>query len=193
MQTKKASRTRLFLDHIELWLSVAGLVVALVVPQMLGVEDGSYWRVMAVVAIAVGLIHGAIFWVVRRRQRQIRHSSIHEIREMLADVVKNQLTAIDMYLPPEDQTIVQQELDGIRSSIQRITQEVDTLSEESIHHWKKKYDGAVRRTTTLTPASEDDFVSKEAKTRDLSGDGSLFSRESTVVRPKHTEQTRSLP
>lgn len=192
MKNHRASHTRLFLDHIELWLSLAGLVVALAVPQLLGVENGSYWRVMAVVAIAVGLIHGGIFWVVRRRQRQIRRSSIHEIREMLADVVKNQLTAIDMYLPPEDQTIVRQELDGIRSSIQRITEEVDTLSEESIHHWKKKYDGAIRRTTTLTPASDDDFISAEAKSRDLVGDGGPFSEASTAVRPHPEESTRSL-
>jgi hypothetical protein len=166
---------RPFLDHIELWLSLAGLVVALGVPHLLGVKDGSYWQVMAVVAMTVGLIHGAIFWFVRRRQRQIRRSSIHDIREMLADVVKNQLTAIDMYLPPEDQTIVRQELDGIRASIERITEEVDTLSEESIHDWKTKYDGAIRRTTTLTPATEDDFIPSAPNPTDLSGDGSTFA------------------
>lgn len=183
MHTSSSPKKRPFLDHIELWLSFAGLVVALVVPQLLGVEDGSYWRVMAVVALAVGLIHGGIFWVVRRRQRQIRRSSINEIREMLADVVKNQLTAIDMYLPPEDQTIVRQELDGIRASIGRITQEVDSLSEESIHDWKTKYDGAIRRTTTLTPASEDDFIAPPKREKDATGDGSSLPKSPVVVRP----------
>ena len=100
---------------------------------------------------------------------------------MLADVVKNQLTAIDMYLPPEDQTIVRQELDGIRASIERITQEVDTLSEESIHDWKTKYDGAIRRTTTLTPASDDAFVPPATQAADLSGDGGSVKRPSITL------------
>lgn len=148
---------RVFLDHIELWLSFAGLIVAIALPQVFGAEGMSFWRATAAVAIAVGLIHGFIFWTVRYRQRQARRDSICEIREMLADVVKNQLTAIDMYLPTEEQTIVRQELDGIRASIERIAEEVDTLSEESIHRWKRKYDGAIRRTTTLSPASESDL------------------------------------
>lgn len=145
---------RIFLDHIELWLSFAGLIVAIALPQVFGAEGMSFWRATAAVAIAVGLIHGFIFWTVRYRQRQARRESIREIREMLADVVKNQLTAIDMYLPAADQAIVRQELDGIRESIGCITEEVESLSEETIHRWKRKYDGAIRRTTTLTPASE---------------------------------------
>jgi len=149
--------TRIFLDHIELWLSVVGLIVAIALPHVFGAEGMSFWRATAAVAIVVGLIHGFIFWTIRYRQRQARHESIREIREMLADVVKNQLTAIDMYLPSENQTIVRQELDGIRASIECITQEVDTLSEETIHRWKRKYDGAIRRTTTLTPAADSDL------------------------------------
>ena len=71
---------RHFVDNIELYLSAAGLVVV--------------WAVAAVLGVSV--LHGAIFWVVRRRQRRIRAQSVHEIREMLTDQVKNQLAVMRM-------------------------------------------------------------------------------------------------
>lgn len=55
----------------------------------------------AVTALGISVLHGLIFWVVRRRQRRVRQEAIVEIREMLADVVKNQLAAIGMSLPAD--------------------------------------------------------------------------------------------
>ena len=142
-----------FIDHIELWLSGAGLMVILGVPYVVAPTPGSFWRVAAITAIGVGLLHGLIFWVIRRRQRAVRQKSIEEIREMLSDVVKNKLSIIDMYLPEENgQEVVEEQLEGIRKTIEQISVHVDTLSEESIKDWKTKYDGAVRRTTSLDPA-----------------------------------------
>lgn len=61
-----------FIEHIELWLSAVGIgiiwVVPLVVPPGGYVEE--YWRVVAITAIAVGVVHGVIFWAVRRRQEK---------------------------------------------------------------------------------------------------------------------------
>lgn len=151
-----------FLNHIELWLSGAGVLLVFAVPLSLGVENPAFWQVTALVAISVGIIHGLIFWTVRRRQRSVRRRSIAEIREMLADVVKNHLTAIDLYLPAENEAMVRQEIEGIRASIRHITEEVDSLSEESIHDWKRKYDGAIRRTTSLPPASGDASIRPRA-------------------------------
>jgi len=69
---------------------------------------------------------------------------------MLADVVKNRLTAIDMYLPEgEDPEMVRQEVDGIRASIREIATHVDTLSEETLEDWEEKYDEALRQTGEL--------------------------------------------
>ena len=80
----------------------------------------------------------------------MRRQSIREIQQMLSDVLKNKLAAINMYLPEEEnQEMVKQELDGIRSSIGDITSEVENLSEESIEGWKEYYNGAVERTTDL--------------------------------------------
>jgi hypothetical protein len=115
----------------------------------------AFWRLTAVLAIAVGTLHGVIFWVVRRRQRQIRRQSIREIQAMLADVVKNRLTAIDMYLPEEDDPeMVRQEVDGIRQSIREIADHVDTLSEETLEDWEETYDEALEQTASVTGANQ---------------------------------------
>lgn len=139
-----------FIDHIELWLSGAGLVVIFGVPLLAGPSEHEFWQLIALLAVGVGVLHGFIFWAVRRRQRQIRRQSIHEIQQMLSDVLKNKLAAINMYLPEdENQEMVEQELGGIRSSIEAIAEEVESLSEESLEGWKDHYGEALERTTDL--------------------------------------------
>lgn len=51
------------------------------------------------IAVVVGPFHGVLFWGVRRRQRHLRRQAIQNIQAILADVMKNRPTAIDMYLP----------------------------------------------------------------------------------------------
>jgi hypothetical protein len=138
---------RSFINHIELWLSGAALVLIFGIPVAVGPGELQFWRLTALVAVAVGTLHGVIFWVVRRRQRKIRQQSIRDIQAMLADVVKNRLTAIDMYLPEaDDPEMVRQEVEGVRASIQEIAEEVDSLSEETLQAWEEKYEGALRHT-----------------------------------------------
>ena len=128
---------RRFVNHIELWLSGVALVLIFGIPGILGPGELQFWRLTALVAVAVGTLHGVLFWVVRRRQRKIRQQSIREIQAMLADVVKNRLTAIDMYLPEaEDPEMVRQQVEGIRASIREIAEEVDSLSEETLQAWE---------------------------------------------------------
>lgn len=123
------------------------LVLIFGIPAVVGPSGADFWRLTAVLAISVGTIHGVIFWVVRRPQRQIRRESIREIQAMLADVVKNRLTAIDMYLPEgQDPEMVRQEVEGVRSSIREIAEHVDTLSEEALQDWEEKYEGARKQT-----------------------------------------------
>jgi hypothetical protein len=142
-----------FIDNIELWLSGAGIVVILGVPYLLDPSPNGFWKVAAITAIGVGLLHGVIFWVIRRRQRMIRQRSINEIRGMLTDVVKNKLSIIEMYLPNnEEQAVVEEQLEGIHDSIEQISEHVDTLSEEAIDDWKTKYDGPARQTVTMGTA-----------------------------------------
>jgi hypothetical protein len=143
-----------FINHIELWLSAVALVLIFGIPAAVGPQGLEFWRLTAIIAIAVGTIHGVIFWVVRRRQRQIRRRSIQQIQQMLADVVKNRLTAIDMYLPEEDDPeMVRQEVDGIRTSIREIAQHVDNLSEETLEDWEEKYGEALQQTRQVEATS----------------------------------------
>lgn len=136
-----------FINHIELWLSGVALILIFGIPEIVGPSGLDFWRFTALIAIAVGTIHGVIFWVVRRRQRQIRQESIREIQAMLADVVKNRLTTIDMYLPEdEDPEMVRQEVTGIQQSIREIAEHVDNLSEETLQDWEETYDEALRHT-----------------------------------------------
>ena len=139
-----------FVNHIELWLSGLGLVLIFGIPALVGGNGIVLWRLIALIAVGVGVVHGFIFWTVRRRQRQARRQSIREIQQMLSDVLKNKLAAINMYLPEEkNQELVEQELNGIRTSIEDIADEVENLSEESIEGWKEHYSDAVERTTSL--------------------------------------------
>jgi len=142
-----------FVDHIELWLSGVALVLIFGIPGIVGPSGIDFWRLTAIIAVAVGTIHGVLFWVVRRRQRQIRRESIRAIQAMLADVVKNRLTAIDMYLPEgEDPEMVRREVNGIRTSIREIAEHVDNLSEETLEDWEEKYDEALGQTAEVAGA-----------------------------------------
>jgi len=137
-------------NHIELWLSGVGLAIVFGVGLVMGSSGLAFWRLIALIAVGISVVHGFIFWAVRRRQRRVRRQSIREIQQMLSDVLKNKLAAINMYLPEEEnQELVEQELNGIRTSIEDIADEVENISEESIEGWKEHYSGAVERTTSL--------------------------------------------
>lgn len=144
-----------FVNHIELWLSGVALLLIFGIPAVAGPSGIAFWRLTAIIAIAVGTIHGVIFWVVRRRQRQIRRKSIREIRAMLADVVKNRLAAINMYLPEDEEPeMVRQEVEGIQQSIREIAEHVDNLSEETLQDWEETYDEALRQTAGVAGANQ---------------------------------------
>lgn len=150
-----SSLYRAFVNHIELWLSGAGLVVIWAVPALFGGAD--VWQVAAFTAVGVGILHGLIFWTVRRRQRKRRMETIREIREMLSDVVKNELAIIRASLPAgEEREQYDIFFDGIEESIEEIAERVDSLSEESLRDWKSEYREALENATVIesTPAAE---------------------------------------
>ncbi len=71
-----------FFDHIELWLSGLGLLVIWAVPFVVAPEAET-WRVVAITAIGVGVLHGLIFWFVRRRREQDRAEASAEANAQL--------------------------------------------------------------------------------------------------------------
>lgn len=143
---------RLFLDHIELWLSGAGLAVVWL--STLAAPHLEPWKVAAVTALGVSVLHGLIFWVVRRRQRQIRYQAVHEIREMLTDEVKNQLAVIGASLPSSAFSEYAEQIDDVTRSIETIGVMMDDLTEERVSTWKRTYANAKAQwgSSDLVPA-----------------------------------------
>ena len=132
-----------FIDNIELWLSVAGLLVVWASTAVLGPTGAGVWRIAAVTALGISVLHSAIFWVVRRRQRVIRAESVHEIREMLTDQVKNQLSIMRLWMPEgEGREEFESHFDGIAEAIDHVDTMVDGLTEEKLRAWKANYSNA---------------------------------------------------
>lgn len=134
---------RVFLDNLELYLTVAGLLVVWATAAALGTTGFDGWTVAAITALAVSVLHGAIFWVVRRRQRMIRAAMVHDIREMLADQVLNQLSVMKMWMPDGDEKAAfEYHFAEISDSIDSVATMVDELSEERVRMWQKTYANA---------------------------------------------------
>jgi len=145
--------TKRFLEQVELWLSGAGLAVVWMASVLIAPGGTDIWKVAAVTALLVSVIHGVLFWLIRRRQRMVRNHTIHEIREMLGDQVKNQLAVIGMIVQDEQLgPDAQRSLREVSMSVDTISKMVDSLSEESLHDWKTEYHEAVANATDLDPA-----------------------------------------
>lgn len=133
---------RLFMRHLELWLSAAGVAVILLVPSLFGASRENYWYATAVTAIAVGLLHGLIFWSVRRRQRLVRDRTIAHLRAMLRDDIHKQVAAlltVDARATKEQHT----QLDGVFDSLALLDHILGSISAERLSTWTGTEEGAV--------------------------------------------------
>jgi predicted membrane channel-forming protein YqfA (hemolysin III family) len=74
------------LRNLELILTAAGVLVVFVIFALF--RDAGPWKPAAICAVAVGVIHGIIFYIVRSKQRKARNSEVFSIRDMLDDVLK---------------------------------------------------------------------------------------------------------
>jgi C4-dicarboxylate-specific signal transduction histidine kinase len=132
-----------FLNHIELWLSAAGVVVILLVPGLLlNQADASYWQAMAYTAIAVGVLHGLIFWLVRRRQRRVREKTLQEAHAMLRDGIQRQVAAL-LTMDARATEEQRRRLDGVFDSLVLLDHLLDSLSSERLRAWTASEEGRV--------------------------------------------------
>lgn len=136
---------RTFVDNVELWLSGAGIAVILLAPRVAHASGDEAWRIGAIVAASVGVLHGFIFWVVRRRQRMIRAEVISELRGMLRDRVNNNLTVLSIGLSDVKHPESGASLEELHQAIDRIAELVGTLSDESVQSWKRHYGEVVAK------------------------------------------------
>ncbi len=82
------------LQNVELHLTFVGLLAILASGVVSQNMNTNAWKVTAITATAVGITHGFIFWLVRRRQRCVRLAAIESVKAMLRDVVNNQLAVM---------------------------------------------------------------------------------------------------
>lgn len=81
-----------FLRYLELVLTAAGLLVVSLVFYLF--RQAQPWQAAAICAVVVGVIHGIIFFAVRRAQREQRMRALRAIRHMLDDLVRNKLQVV---------------------------------------------------------------------------------------------------
>ncbi len=129
-----------FLRHIELYLTGAGIVVILLVPQFFALEQRA-WAV-AVSAVLVGVVHGLLFWLVRRRQRLIREAVVEDLRRMLQDRINNKLQVLLLHASATGAESAAEDgrrLREISESIREVSVFLDRLSLQSLGNWRQRY------------------------------------------------------
>lgn len=133
---------QLFLKHIELWLSAAGVVVILLVGGLLGGSGAGQWKVTAITALVVGVLHGIIFWSVRRRQRSVREKTLREAHAMLRDGIQKQVAAL-LTMDARATEAQRKRLDGVFDSMILLDHLLDSLSSERLRAWSTSEEGRV--------------------------------------------------
>ena len=130
---------QIFIRHLELWLSAAGLAVIVLMPSIFVTELPDWWHVAGLTAIAVGLLHGVIFWIVRQRQRWVREQTLNEVRALLKHSSNNPLTSIALQAGMfGDKNPAQ--VREILAAVDRISQALSTLSDERLTRWRSGSD-----------------------------------------------------
>ena len=141
---------RKILENLELILTAAGLLVIFVVHSLFYTNtDASSWKFSAFTAIAVGVLHGLIFWLVRKRQSRIRRAAMGQVEHMLKDIINNQLCIISFTSGMQKNNIgsIADATACITNFVHNIHTALNEINEESLNLWKANY-------TTLLDGSE---------------------------------------
>jgi uncharacterized membrane protein (Fun14 family) len=142
---------RWFLNNIELVLTAVGIGVILLSGFVASRSAFSLETATAVSATLVGVVHGILFWLLRRRQRQVRREAIRQIREMLEDLGKNRLQTIKMSLymvqarQPEQEERTRKSFDRVYQILAEMSTLIDHISEESLAGWRHRYRQTLQR------------------------------------------------
>jgi len=129
------------LKYLEILFTLAGLAVIFIAVLAFTPRGASPWQVAAITATLVGIIHGALFWMIRRRQREVRRAVIGDVQAMLKDIINNQLALIlamsNLREERAEETL--RAGDYISRSVTTISEALRHLSDESLHSWMAKY------------------------------------------------------
>jgi hypothetical protein len=132
---------KFILNYLEILFTIAGLIVIFLAVLVFAPSGASPWHVAAIVATLIGVIHGVLFWLIRRRQREIRRSVIADVQSMLKDIIDNQLAVIvamsDLREAHAEETL--RAGDYITRSVAAISGALRHMSDESLHLWIARY------------------------------------------------------
>jgi len=112
------------LEYLELILTGAGVLVVLVFFTTF--RNISPWKAAALSAVAVGALHGVVFFVVRSAQRSARNKAVRAIRQTLDDLVRNKLQVVLFATEIKDEDwrpAAQRAVQEIQNSLNRIEAE----------------------------------------------------------------------
>jgi len=118
------------LAYLELILTVAGVLVVVAFFAVFRTMDP--WKAAALSAVAVGVLHGAIFFAVRHAQRRARVMAIRSIRYKLDDLIRNKLQVVLLASAFEGEDwrlVAQRAVLEIEGSLDRIEAESFTAAE----------------------------------------------------------------
>lgn len=133
----------IFLRHLELCLTLAGLGVILLSVHFFGPVTDSPWRSVAVVATVIGVVHGFIAWAVRRHQHRRRKASLLAAQNLLNQLVLQE-QAITASLPARTVAEVATARAACAEISRLVTAISDTLhrtSSESLKPQRANYTG----------------------------------------------------
>ena len=131
-----SSGTRHFRDNVELYLTGIGIAVIFGLPAL--IDFGSATLEIAIIAVGVGLLHGLIFWTLRRRQRQMRRELLREIREKLSRRVDEKLGRVLANIQPPDRELTgedRERLTEVAGAVREIAATIEALSLETLTSW----------------------------------------------------------
>ena len=131
--------------HLELYLSVMALAVALVVP--LALELGTNAQELAGAALAACVLQGWLHWLLRRRAARVRRELIAEVRGLLRDRINNQLQVVmfslassrDAGATDPDRALLALAMDAVGA----VSRTLDELSTDSLRLWRERYADAL--------------------------------------------------
>ena len=132
---------KLIWSQFELVLTAVGLALVIGLTLLITPPRVSHWKVAALISLIAGCSHGLIFWLLHRRQRAVRQTTINEMQMMLNDIINNQLTVIQAAAHSSDNTSAEAQAAcaTISKSVQTITVALKHISDESLRAWHGKY------------------------------------------------------
>ncbi len=125
---------RLLLRYLELVLTAVGLGFCGLLIALLPPTAGK-WQVVAIAAMIIGITHGILFFVVRARQRAVRHQAIRDVSHMLQERVTSYVDIVTR-LSQSDNSGHQQ---MARQAAGDLAELVNTLSEDSLASWQSRH------------------------------------------------------